>query len=358
MNTKFLALTAVAAVAGAFAAAAPAQARDELKIAGSSTVLPYAKIVAEDFQKGSGKFKAVVESGGSGAGINQFCKGVGPDFIDIANSSRKIKPEELAACKAAGVSDVVEIKFGYDGIVFASDAKGPEFKFTPKDWFLALGANIPVDGKIAANTTKSWKQVNPAFPDWEIAAYIPGEKHGTREVFEEKVMIEGCKAAGADKLMVEKAKADGKSDADAKKAAESGCKQVRKDNGGKHAVDIDGDYTETLARLQSNKTGVGVFGLSFYENNTDKLRVATMGDVKPSVETIADGKYPVSRPLYFYVKKAHIGVIPGLKEYVEFFTADKMIGEDGPLADYGLVPLPENEAEELRKQVKDGKTMS
>ena len=357
MNTKFIALTAVAAVAGA-SAAAPAHARDELKIAGSSTVLPYAKIVAEDFQKGSGKFKAIVESGGSGAGINQFCKGVGPDFIDIANSSRKIKPEELAACKAAGVNDVQEIKFGYDGIVFASDAKGPEFKFTPKDWFLALGANVPVDGKIAANPNKTWKSVNPAFPDWEIAAYIPGEKHGTREVFEEKVMIEGCKAAGADKLMIEKAKAEGKSEADAKKAAESGCKQVRKDNGGKHAVDIDGDYTETLARLQSNKTGVGVFGLSFYENNTDKLRVATMSDIKPSVETIAEGKYPVSRPLFFYVKKAHIGVIPGLKEYVEFFTADKMIGEDGPLADYGLVPLPETEAEELRKQVKDGKTMS
>jgi phosphate transport system substrate-binding protein len=356
VNTKFIALTA-AAIAGAFAAA-PAHARDELKVAGSSTVLPYAKIVAEDFQKGSGKFKVIVESGGSGAGINQFCRGVGPAFIDIANSSRKIKPEELAACKAAGVSDVVEIKFGYDGIVFASDAKGPEFRFTPKDWFLALGANVPVEGKIAANPNKTWKSVNPAFPDWEIAAYIPGEKHGTREVFEEKVMIEGCKAAGADKLMIEKAKADGQSEADARKAAESGCKQVRKDNGGKHAVDIDGDYTETLARLQSNKTGVGVFGLAFYENNTDKLRVATMGDVKPTVETIAEGQYPVSRPLFFYVKKAHIGVIPGLKEYVEFFTSDKMIGEDGPLADYGLVPLPANEAEELRKQVKDGKTMS
>jgi phosphate transport system substrate-binding protein len=357
VKINFAAMTAAAALAASFAAA-PAYARDEIKVAGSSTVLPYAKIVAEDFQKGSGKFKAVVESGGSGAGINQFCKGVGPEFIDVANSSRKMKAEELEACKKAGVTDVVEVKFGYDGIVFASDAKGAEFKFTPKDWFLAIGANVPVDGKLAPNANKTWKSVNPAFPDWEIAAYIPGEKHGTREVFEEKVLIAGCKAAGADKLIEEKAKADGKSEADAKKAAESGCKQVRKDNGGKHAVDIDGDYTETLARLQSNKTGVGVFGLAFYENNTDKLRVAPMNDVKPSVETIAEGKYPVSRPLFFYVKKQHVGVIPGLKEYVDFFVADKMIGEEGPLANYGLVPLPKTEAEELRKQIKDLKTMS
>jgi phosphate transport system substrate-binding protein len=356
VKTQFVALTAVAALAGAVASA-PAYARDEIKVAGSSTVLPYAKIVAEDFQK-AGKFKVVVESGGSGAGINQFCKGVGPEFIDIANSSRKIKAEEVEACKKAGVNDIVEIRFGYDGIVFASDAKGPDFKFTPKDWYLALAAEVPVGGAIAANPSKTWKDVNPAFPEWEIAAYIPGEKHGTREVFEEKVLVDGCKAVGADKLFEAKAKADGKSEADAKKAADSGCKKVRKDNGGKHAVDIDGDYTETLARLQSNKTGVGVFGLAFYENNTDKLRVATVNDIKPSVESIAAGKYPVSRPLFFYVKKAHLGVIPGLKEYVEFFTADKMIGEDGPLADYGLVPLPKAEADKLREQVKDMKTLS
>jgi phosphate transport system substrate-binding protein len=356
VKIQFIALTAVAAVAGAVASA-PAYARDEIKVAGSSTVLPYAKIVAEDFQKAS-KFKVVVESGGSGAGINQFCKGVGPEFIDIANSSRKIRPEEVEACKKAGVSDIVEVRFGYDGIVFASDAKGPEFKFTPKDWFLALSAEVPVDGKIAANPNKTWKQVNAALPDWEISTYIPGEKHGTREVFEEKVLIAGCKAVGADKLLEEKAKAEGKSEADAKKAAESGCKRVRKDDGGKRAVDIDGDYTETLARLQSNKTGIGVFGLAFYENNTDKLRVATMSDVKPSVETIAEGKYPVSRPLFFYVKKAHLGVIPGLKEYVEFFTSDKLIGEDGPLADYGLVPAPKAEADKLREQIKDMKTLS
>lgn len=357
MKTKIVALTAASALVGSFVAA-PAFARDEIKIAGSSTVLPYAKIVAEQFQKANPKFKVVVESGGSGAGINQFCKGVGPEFIDIANASRAMKKEEVETCKAAGVKEIVEVRFGYDGIVFASDVKGPELKLTPTDLFNALGNEIVVDGKLVANPNKTWKQVNAALPDWEITAYIPGEKHGTREVFEEKVLVAGCKATGAEKLFAEKAKAEGKAEGDVKKAAEKSCAKVRKDNGGKHVVDIDGDYTETLARLESNKQSIGVFGLSFYENNTDKLRVATINDITPSVETVAAGKYPVSRPLFFYVKKAHVGVIPGLKEYTEFFASEKMIGEEGPLAEYGLVPMPKNEAEELRKGVKDLKPMS
>ena len=195
----------------------------------------------------------------------------------------------------------------------------PTFAFEPKDWYLALAAEIPgADGKLAANTNKTWKQVNAAFPEWTIAAYIPGEKHGTREVFEEKTLHAGCVKAGAHEAMVK-----GGMD---KAAADKACIKVRKDG---VAVDIDGDYTETLARLQSNKQGIGVFGLSFYENNTDKLKVATMGGVAPSVETVATGKYPVSRPLFFYVKKAHVGVIPGLKEYVEFFTSDRMHRRQG-----------------------------
>lgn len=350
MNTRLIALAAATALAGSLAAA-PAFARDEIKIAGSSTVLPYAKIVAEQFQKANSKFKVIVESGGSGAGINQFCKGVGPEFIDIANSSRPIKSTELEACATAGVKEVVEVKFGYDGIVFASDIKGAEFKFEPKDWFLALAPEIVVDGKLAANPNKTWKQVNPAFPEWEIAAYIPGEKHGTREVFETKVLQAGCKAAGAEKLIEEKLKADGTAADKLAGALEKGCARVRKDDGGKHAVDIDGDYTETLARINGNKTGIGVFGLAFYENNTDKLRVATMSGVVPSVETIASAKYPVSRPLFFYIKKAHVGVIPGLKDYATFFVSDKLIGKDGPLAEYGLVPLPDAEAKAVRETV-------
>lgn len=353
MNHKFIALTAAAAVGASFAFATTASARDQVQIAGSSTVLPYANIVAEQFGKTFDKFKTpVVESGGSSAGLKQFCQGLGEKTIDIANSSRKIKDSEVKSCGEAGVKDIVEIRFGYDGIVFATDAKGEPWKLEAKDVFLALGEKVVVDGKLVDNPHKTWNEVNSALPEWKIVAYIPGEKHGTREVFETKVLEAGCRDTGAFDAHVAAVGGDDKKKAE--KAAEKNCFKVRKDGG---TVDIDGDYTETLARLQSNPTGVGVFGLSFYENNTDKLKVATMGGIEPTVETISTGKYPVSRPLFFYVKKAHIGVIPGLKEYVEFFTSTKMIGADGPLAEYGLVPLPQNELDELQASVKELKTM-
>ena len=340
-------LMATVAIASLAAANNAAHARDQIQVAGSSTVLPYAQIVAEEFGKAYSNFKSpVVESGGSSAGLKQFCQGVGAGTIDVANSSRKIKDSEVKACAEAGVKDIIEVKFGYDGIVFASDANADSFAFEPKDWFLALAPQIVVDGKLVDNPNKTWQDVNPNFPAWEIAAYIPGEKHGTREVFEEKVLEAGCEASGAMEAMI----ASGMD----KKAAGKACMQVRKDG---KAVDIDGDYTETLARLASNPQGIGVFGLSFYENNTDKLKVATMSGVTPSVETVASGEYPVSRPLFFYIKKAHIGVIPGLKEYAEFFVSERISGEDGPLAEYGLVPLPANEAEEVQNAVKNETTM-
>ena len=340
-------LTASVAALALAASAGYAAARDQVQVAGSSTVLPYAKIVAERFGETFSNFKTpVVESGGSGAGIKEFCKGAGEDTIDIANSSRKIKDTEVESCKTAGVTDIQEVKFGYDGIVFATDANGPDFALTPEDVYKAMAAKIVVDGKLVDNPNMKWNEVNPALPDWDIAAYIPGEKHGTREVFEEKLLIAGCHALGG----VEAAKAGGMDD----KAAESACKAVRKDG---KAVDIDGDYTETLARIDSNKTGVGVFGLSFYENNADKLKVATVGGVSPSVETVASGEYPVSRPLFFYVKKAHLGVVPGLKEYVEFFLDEQMVGPEGPLAEYGLVPSPDAERQEQRDAFSGGKTM-
>lgn len=340
-------LTASAAAVALAASVGYAAARDQIQVAGSSTVLPYAKIVAETFGETFTNFKTpVVESGGSGAGIKEFCKGVGENTIDIANSSRKMKEDELKSCVEAGVKDVEEIKIGYDGIVFATDINGPDWALTPEDVYKALAAKIVVDGKLVDNPNSKWSQVNPALPDWDIAAYIPGEKHGTREVFEEKLLIAGCKKLGG----VDAGKASGLDD----KAAEAACKAVRKDG---KAVDIDGDYTETLARIDSNKTGVGVFGLAFYENNADKLKVATVGGVVPSTETIAAGEYPVSRPLFFYVKKAHLGVIPGLKEYVEFFLDDQMVGPEGPLADYGLVAAPDAERQEQRDAFAAGKTM-
>lgn len=341
-----LKLSAAALVASVVFAGA-ASARDQIQIAGSSTVLPYAKIVAETFGETFPNFKTpVVESGGSGAGLKEFCKGVGEATIDIANASRPINKSEIEACKAAGVTEIQEIRIGYDGIVFATDSSNGEMKLEPKDMYKALAAEVVVDGKLVANPYKNWSDINPTLPKGPIAAYIPGSKHGTREVFEEKIMSEGCKQAGAAEVI----KA---SITDAKQAAAK-CVAIRKDG---VAVDIDGDYTETLARIAANKTGVGVFGLAFYENNMDKLKVATVDGIVPSTETISTGKYPVSRPLFFYVKKAHLGVIPGLKEYVEFFTSDAMVGPDSPLAEYGLVAAPDNQREQVRKDFAAGKTM-
>jgi phosphate transport system substrate-binding protein len=305
------------AVAIAAVSATAAAARDQVQVAGSSTVLPYASIVAEAFGENFDFPTPVVESGGSSAGLKRFCEGVGENTIDIANASRAIREGEIQACADAGVTD----------------------------WFLALAEQVPNDaGEIVANPNTTWADVNADLPAEEILAFIPGTKHGTREVFEEKVLLQGCEDTGAMQAFM-----DSGMDED---AAEDACMSVRTDG---RSVDIDGDYTETLARIDSNANGVGVFGLAFYENNTDKLKVATMSGVEPSTETIASGEYPVSRPLYFYIKKAHIGVIPGLKEFAEFFVSDDMAGPDGPLSEYGLVSDPE--LGETQSMVSEEKTM-
>ncbi|MEM9844565.1 MAG: substrate-binding domain-containing protein [Pseudomonadota bacterium] len=311
--------------------ATTAAARDNVQVAGSSTVLPYASIVAEAFGENFEFPTPVVESGGSSSGLKRFCEGVGPNTIDVANASRAIREKEVKACAEAGVTDIIEVRIGYDGIVFASQKDGPAFTaFQPSDWFGALNPMAMVDGELVDNPHTTWADVNPDLPAVEISAFIPGTKHGTREVFEEKVLLQGCEDTGAMQAMM-----DGGMDED---AAEDACMAVRTDG---KSVDIDGDYTETLARIDSNSEGIGVFGLAFYENNTDKLKVAAMGGVSPSTETIASGEYPVSRPLFFYIKKAHIGVIPGLLEYAEFFVSDEIAGPSGPLAQYGLVSDPE-----------------
>ncbi|MGC9370136.1 MAG: substrate-binding domain-containing protein [Paracoccaceae bacterium] len=342
---SFVKLTASTLAIAAVSATAAA-ARDNVQIAGSSTVLPYASIVAEAFGENFDFPTPVVESGGSSAGLKRFCEGVGENTIDIANASRKIKDKEIKACAEAGVTDIIEVRIGYDGIVFASQIDGPAFTaFEPADWYNALAPKVLKDGELVDNPYTKWSEFNADLPDVEIAAFIPGTKHGTREVFEEKVLAKGCEATGAMEAMM----AAGMSEDD----AEDACISVRTDG---KSVDIDGDYTETLARIDANQNGVGVFGLAFYENNTDKLKVATMSGVTPSTESIASGDYPVSRPLFFYIKKAHIGVIPGLKEYAEFFVADEIAGPDGPLAAYGLVSDPE--LADTQAAVAEEKTMN
>lgn len=305
---------AIAAVA-ALVLSTPALARDNVQVTGSSTVLPYATIVAESFGENFDFPSPVVEGGGSGAGRKKLCEGTGENTVDIANSSSKMKEEEWAKCEET-VGTVTEVRIGYDGIVFASNIDQLNIdNLTPAQLYLALHAS---------STAKLWSDVDPTLPGVEILVFIPGTKHGTREVFDVKVMEAGCEAElGVDSLSDEQKKE---------------CHAIRTDG---VAVDIDGDYTETLSRLDANPTALGVFGLSFYQNNTAKLEVATVNGIFPSVETIASGSYQISRPLYFYVKNAHLGVIPGLKEYVEFFVSDEMAGPDGALAQYGLVPDPE-----------------
>ncbi len=323
LTVSTLAIAAVASVAGA-------QSRDNVQIAGSSTVLPYASIVAEAFGENFDFPTPVVESGGSSTGLRRFCEGVGETTIDIANSSRSIRENEIATCAENGVTDIMQVRFGYDGIVFASDIDGASFAFTPSDWYNALAAELPVDGAMVANPNTNWSEVNADLPDQQIAAFIPGTRHGTREVFEENVIRQGCEDTGAQQAML-----DMGMDED---AVDEACVVIRADG---VSVDIDGDYTETLARITANPEGLGVFGLSFYENNTDRLQVATMNGIAPNTDTIATGEYPVSRPLYFYVKVAHLDVIPGLPEFIEFFVSDAIAGPFGPLAAYGLVSDPE-----------------
>lgn len=298
-----------------------AQVRDTIQIAGSSTVLPFASIVAEEFGAAFPEFKTpVVGSGGTGGGLKQFCEGVGENTIDIANASRPMRDAEREACTEAGVTDIREIQFGFDGIVFASAATGPDFALTPLHVYKAIAARVPVDGELIDNPYKSWNEIDPSLPAQPILLAIPGSNHGTREVFEERVVMAGCEEAGLP---------DG--------APDDACRAFRQDV----VTEIAGDYTETLARLKANPNTVGVFGLSFYEQNRDSLKVATVNGVTPTLETVAAGEYPVSRPLFFYVKGQHIGTIPGIEEYVAFFLSDAMAGPGGTLEAAGLIPQPE-----------------
>lgn len=306
-----------------------AVARDTVQIAGSSTVLPFASIVAEEFGLAYPDFKTpVVGSGGTGGGLKQFCEGIGDSTIDIANASRKIKDGELATCNTNGVTDVREIQFGFDGIVFAS-AKNP-FELNPTLVYKAIAAQVWDGTQFVDNPYRNWHDIDASLPDQPIALAIPASNHGTREVFQEKVITAGCKAVGVPEDLQEEA-----------------CTKYRQDV----VMEISGDYTETLARIQADPNVVGVFGLSFYEENMDRLTVATFEGVTPTHETIASGEYAVSRPLFFYVKGQHLGVVPGLREYVEFFLTEEMIGPGGALEDQGLIVQPDDITQTQRETI-------
>ena len=327
MSIKTLALTTAAVTA---LSATSALARDTVEVSGSSTVYPYAVMSADSFADAHDFAYPNVESGGSSAGLKKFCAGVGPDTIDIANASRKIKAKEIKACADNGVTEIIEVRIGYDGLVFANEAGDNSYDFSPADWYRALGAQVMVDGALVANSFTSWSEVNAAFADTEIRTFIPTKKHGTREVFDKKLILAGCKDTGAYDAFV----AENGGDA---KAAEKSCYTLRD---GDHAREIEGGGKDVLDAIRSINGGIGVVGLAFYEGNADSLQAAAISGVLPSSDSIATGDYPVSRPLFMYVKKAHIGTVPGLKEYVQSVLSDEMSGPGGFLTLFGLVSDP------------------
>jgi len=323
--TKRFALAAITAAAVVTLAAGPvaAQSRDQLRIAGSSTVFPFSTLVAENFGK-LGKFKTpVVESVGTGGGFKAFCVGVGPQYPDISNASRPIKDGEKEMCAKNGVTDIQEFTFGYDGITVAINAKSKAFPITTKQLWLALSAEVPVGGKLVKNPYAKWSDVDPSLPKTDIEVYGPAKVHGTRDAFNELVMEVACDEFPEIKAL----------SGDAKKKA---CTTMREDGAW---VDVSEDYALIVGKLNSSPDAVGVFTFFYIDQNADKVTGLTVNGIKPTFDNIASKKYPLSRPLFFYVKKAHVKAIPGVAEYVNEFLSTKAAGADGYLVAKGLIPL-------------------
>jgi phosphate transport system substrate-binding protein len=321
----------------AAALAAPAQARDQIRIVGSSTVFPFSTAVAENFGRSGGFKTPVVESTGTGGGIQLFCSGNGMDTPDIANASRRMKPGELDTCNKNGVKEVVEVKIGYDGIVLANSKKHARFDLSKEQVFRALAKQVPIDGRLTANPYKLWSDIDPSLPKQKIEVLGPPPTSGTRDAFVELALEGGAEAFPLLKDL------EGKDEKAFKAVA--------------HAIREDGVYVEAgendnliVQKLDANPNALGVFGFSFLDQNADRIQGSRVGGVEPTFENIASGKYGISRSLFFYVKKSHIGQVPGLKEYMAEFTSERAFGDEGYLADKGLIPL----AGEERKLVRAG----
>ena len=325
-------MTASVLAIGTFTHAA--SARDQINIVGSSTVFPFSTTVAERFGKNTEFRTPVVESTGSGGGLKLFCAGIGESTPDITNASRRIKASEVELCASNGVKDIVEVKIGFDGIVLANSREAEVMKLTRKDIFLALAKNVPDgEGKTKPNPYKTWADVSPSLPATKIEVLGPPPTSGTRDAFVELAMEGGCKT-------VDWIKALKKSD---KKAYKTLCHTIREDGAFVEAGENDNLIVQ---KLEVNPNAFGIFGYSFLDQNSDKVQGSMVGEVEPTFENIADGAYPISRSLYFYVKKAHVGVIPGIEEYLAEFISEDAAGEDGYLADKGLIPMSEEESAE------------
>lgn len=344
MKLKTLALAASVAVAS-ISMVGVAHARDQIQIVGSSTVFPFSTKVAEEFGR-STKFKTpVVESTGSGGGMKLFCSGVGMEHPDITNASRRIKSREFKKCTENGIT-ITEVKVGYDGIVLGNSKAGPDFFLTTKDIFLALAKDIP-DGKggLIANPHKTWADVNKNLPTTKIEVLGPPPTSGTRDAFVELAMEKGAKQFPYLKALK-------KSD---KRAFKVAAHSIREDGAFIEAGENDNLIVQ---KLIANPNAVGIFGFSFLDQNADKIKGAIVEGNMPSFERIANGDYPISRSLFFYVKKEHVGKVPGIAEFVAAFTSEDAWGPDGYLVDKGLIPLPEADRASMAKQAKAFATLA
>ncbi len=320
-----------------------AASRDYISIVGSSTVYPFATVVAEKFGKSTQYKTPKIESTGSGGGHKLFGAGVGVQHPDITNSSRRIKKSELEKAMKNGVSEIVEVKIGYDGIVIANSKKAEAFKLTRKDLYLALAAKVPNPNgseTLVENPYKTWKQVNNSLPNIAIEVLGPPPTSGTRDAFVELAMEGGAKKFPFIKAMKKKDK----------KAYKAVCHTVREDGAYIEAGENDNLIVQ---KLEANPNALGIFGFSFLDQNTDKIHGSFVDGVQPEFDAIADGSYPVSRPLFFYVKKAHVQTIPGMKEYLKEFTSEKAWGDEGYLTDKGLIPMPAAERKQFQQAVKN-----
>jgi phosphate transport system substrate-binding protein len=341
MIRNFPLIAALLATVLVVPAAMAQTARDYVTVVGSSTVYPFTTTVAEQFGR-AGKFKTPkVESTGTGGGIKLFCAGVGVQHPDVANASRAIKASEVEACTKAGVKEIIEVKVGYDGIVVANSKKGKPYRFTRQQIYLALAKQVPdpaTAGALIANPYKTWNQIDKSLPADRIEVLGPPPTSGTRDAFLELVMEPGCQNYAWIKAL--------------KDVDEARFKRVC------HSIREDGVYVEAgendnliVQKLEANPRALGIFGYSFLEENVSQIQGAPMDGVAPTFESIAASKYPVSRPLFIYVKKAHLGVIPGLREFITEFVSERSMGDEGYLADRGLVPMPAAELSKVRTAV-------
>lgn len=307
---------------------AVSMARDQIQIVGSSTVYPFSTLVAERFGS-TGKFKTpVVESTGTGGGMKLFCQGIGAGHPDISNASRKIKSSELENCRNNGVKEIIEVNFGNDGIAFANDSSNQKSNFTLEQLWMAMAEHGP--------KPTNWSDIDQSLPDTKISILVPPPTSGTRDAWNAKVMKGGCPTA-------------------LRKIDKRSCKIMREDGA---VVEAGENDALIIQKLQANTKAYGILGFSYLENNDDKIQAATIANIEISLESIQSYEYPIARPLFFYVKKAHINVIPGLKQYLQTFTRDRAIGEEGYLIDAGLVPLDEQILTALRRTSKNLVSMS